>query len=64
MGQYFEEILTEMEKILWVRKKDKITLSTKLCAGLFYNTPLNSEWFKVNFIRDLNEEINFNSKTY
>jgi len=46
-----------MEDIIWVGIKDKLSLSTELCVGLLYNTPVDSEWFKVNFTGDLNEEI-------
>jgi hypothetical protein len=46
-----------MEDIIWVGIKDKVFLSTELCVGFLYNTPVNSEWFKVNFTGDLNEEI-------
>jgi hypothetical protein len=38
-------------------RKDKIALSTNVCVGLFYTTPLNSEWFKANFIRDLRDNL-------
>jgi len=55
---YLEEIVREMEEIIWIGIENKIDLSTKVCVGLFYNTPLNSGCYKVNFIRDLNEEMN------
>jgi hypothetical protein len=54
IDEYFEEIVTVMEEIIWVGIKDKIDLRTKLCVGLFYNPPVNRERFKVNYIRDLN----------
>ena len=53
----FEEIVTEMEEIIWIGIKDKLVLSIKMCVGFLYWPQLNSKWFNVNFIRDMNEEI-------
>ena len=50
------EIVTEKEEIIWIRRKDQIALSIKMCLGFLYGSPTNSKWFNVNFIRDLNEE--------
>jgi hypothetical protein len=56
--QYVLGIVTEMEEIIWTGIKDKIALSIKLYVGFLYCPPVNSKWCNVNFIRNLNEEIN------
>jgi hypothetical protein len=38
--------------------KDKTALSIRLCVGFLHCPPVTSKWFIVNFIMDLNEEIN------
>jgi hypothetical protein len=53
-----------MEEIIRIGRKDMTALSRKMCLGLSYCQPLNSKWFKVNSIRDLNEEINMLRDTY
>ena len=58
------EIVTEKEEIIWIRRKDQIALSIKMCLGFLYCSPTNSKWFNVNFIRDLNEEMNMLRDTY
>ena len=44
--------------------KDKIALSIKLCAGFLHCPQVASKWFIVNFIMDLNEEINMLRNKY
>jgi hypothetical protein len=46
-----------MEETIWIGIKDKIALSIKMCVGFLYCPQVNSEWFNVNFIRDMNKEI-------
>jgi hypothetical protein len=31
-----EEIVTEMEEIIWIGIKDKLVLSIKMCVGFLY----------------------------
>jgi hypothetical protein len=52
------DIRTEIGEIIWIGIKDKIATGIKSCVGILYRPPLNSKWYNVNFIRDLNEEIN------
>jgi hypothetical protein len=44
--------------------KDKIVLSIKLCVGFLHCPPVTSKWFIVNFIMDLNEEIDMLRNKY
>jgi len=62
--QYVEEIVTEMEEIIWTGIKYKIALSIMLCVGYLYCATVNSKWFNVCFVRDLNEEINMLREKY
>lgn len=52
-----EEIVIEVEEIMWIGIKDKLALSIKMCVGFLYCPQVNLKWFDVNFIRDMNEEI-------
>ena len=58
IDQYVGRIEIEMEEIIWIGIKYKISLSIKLYAEFLYCPPVNSKRFNVSFIRDLIEEIN------
>jgi hypothetical protein len=58
IDHYVRGIVTELEEIISIGIKDKIPLCIKLYVGFLYCSPVNSKWFNVNFITDLNEEIN------
>jgi hypothetical protein len=55
---YVEEIITNMEEIIWIGMKDWLANEIKIFVSSLYCPLVNSKLSNANFLRDLQQDIN------